>query len=157
MADKPVIRNRGEGSPIWMMGGLYEVKVAGEESGGTVTVMEMTIPEGAGPPLHTHAGGEIAYIIDGSAQFSVDGEVKEASAGSTVYFPKGTVETVAPVGPQPLRILLIYTPGGMDKFFAEAGEPASRRQLPPQPDSPPDVERLAQLGARYGMELRAPS
>ena len=52
------------------------------------------------------------------------------------------------------RVLVTYEPGGIDKFFAEAGEPAQRRELPPTPTSPPDVARLAKIGARYGLEMQ---
>jgi hypothetical protein len=54
------------------------------------------------------------------------------------------------------RVVITHEPGGMDRFFAEAGEPAPRREIPPAPTSPPDVARLAKIGARYGLEI-APS
>lgn len=41
------------------------------------------------------------------------------------------------------RVVITYEPGGMDKFFAEAGEAAQRREVPPPPSSPPDVGRGA--------------
>ena len=157
MADKAVIRASGESKPVWMLGGLYEIKVSGNETGGGATVVEMTVPEGAGPPLHTHDGGEVTYVIEGTALYQYNGEKREVKAGSVIYFPKGTVETFEPVGPTPLRLLIVYTPGGIDEFFEEAGEPAKRREVPPPLTSPPDVERLAQIGERYGLHLQAPS
>ncbi len=51
-------------------------------------------------------------------------------------------------------MVVTYEPGGIDKFFAEAGEPAQRREIPPAPTSPPDVDRLTKLGARYGLEIQ---
>jgi quercetin dioxygenase-like cupin family protein len=154
MADTTVVRASGEGNPIWMLGGLYEIKVAGDESGGSTTVVEMTIPEGSGPPPHIHNGGEVTYIIEGSALYQFNGEKREAHAGTVLYFPKGTVETFEPIGPNPLRILIVYGPGGIDKFFEEAGEAAPRREVPPPLTAPPDVERLAQIASRHGLELR---
>ena len=155
MSDTTVIRAQGEGKPIWMLGGLYEIKASGDETGGSATVMEITVPEGSGPPPHTHDGGEITYIIEGSAVYQHDGEKREAHAGTLLYFPKGTLETFEPMGPKPLRILIVYTPGGVDKFFEEAGETAQRRELPPPLTAPPDLERLSQIASRYGLELRA--
>jgi quercetin dioxygenase-like cupin family protein len=157
MGDKVVIRASDESEPIWMLGGLYEIKVAGEDTGGAATVVQFTIPEGAGPPPHSHNGGEITYIIEGTALYQYNGEKREAHAGTVLYFPKGTVETFEPVGSTPLKVVLVYLPGGMDKFFAEAGEPAARRELPPPMTSPPDLARLAEIGARYGLQLQAPS
>ena len=37
MAGKAIVRKVGEGDAFWMLGGLYEVKVSSEESGGAVT------------------------------------------------------------------------------------------------------------------------
>ncbi|MFI9206037.1 hypothetical protein [Streptomyces sp. NPDC053048] len=45
-------------------------------------------------------------------------------------------------------------PGGIDKFFAEAGEPAQRRELPPQSEAPPDVDRLIEIGKRHGILMQ---
>jgi hypothetical protein len=50
-----------------------------------------------------------------------------------------------------VRLLVIYLPGGIEEFFAEAA-----RELPPPPESPPDVERLAAIAERYGMEMAPP-
>ena len=54
------------------------------------------------------------------------------------------------------KILVIYSPGGIEKFFAEAGEAAPARELPPPLDGPPDVERLSAIAAKHGMEIHAP-
>jgi hypothetical protein len=52
---------------------------------------------------------------------------------------------------------VIYTPGGMDKFFAEAGEPAQRRAVPPPSDAPPDIERLGAIAQKHGLQLKVPA
>lgn len=154
MAEQVVARSAGEGDPIWMLGGLYEVKAAGAETGGNMTVMQFTIPVGAGPPPHVHDCPEAVYVLEGTATFHADGKAVEAGPGSFFYFPAGTEETFEPTSE--MRVLTIYGKGGMDEFFKEAGEPAATRDVPPPPDGPPDLERLVAIGARYGLELRAP-
>ena len=52
---------------------------------------------------------------------------------------------------------MMYIPGGQESFFAEAGEPAASRDLPPTDGTPPDVEQLAAIAARYGMVLKPPA
>jgi hypothetical protein len=54
------------------------------------------------------------------------------------------------------RLLVTYMPGGIDRFFAEAGEPAHSPGLPPAPEGPPDLERLTSIAARYGMDIQQP-
>jgi quercetin dioxygenase-like cupin family protein len=137
-----------------MLGGLYEVKASAEETGGAMTAMEFTIPDGAGPPPHVHDCAEAIYVLEGNATFHIGDEMREAGPGTFLYFPKGTVETFEPAGP--VRLLTFYSPGGMDGFFAEAGEPAGSRTMPPPLQEPPDIEALAEIGTRYGLELRAP-
>ena len=91
-----VVRKRGEGQAIWMLGGLYEVKATGEETNGALTVMEMTIPVGMGPPLHTHPGGEAVYVLEGTARFHIGDETIEAGPGSFFYIAEGTMENFEP-------------------------------------------------------------
>ena len=74
--------------------------------------------------------------------------------GSVFHIPQGTVETFEPTGDKNLRVLVTYSPGGIENFFAEAGEPAQSYELPPPPDGPPDIERLIEIGKRYGMNIQ---
>jgi mannose-6-phosphate isomerase-like protein (cupin superfamily) len=153
MAETIVARKADEGTALWVLGGLYEVKVSADESGGRMTVMEFTVPVGMAPPPHTHEQAEVVYVLEGTANFHISGETVEAGPGSCMYFPAGTPETFEPTGPGPVRVLVVYTPGGMDKFFSMFGETAATRTVPPAPDSPPDVERLISIGAQYGLKL----
>ena len=149
-----VVHARGEGEALWMLGGLYETRLSTAETGGALTCMEFTIPIGASPPPHVHQQDEAVYILEGTGRFHFEGRTVDAGPGTVLFFPKGTEETFEPT--TTMRMLAVYTPGGIDRFFAEAGEPAQRREVPPAPTAPPDVERLASIGARYGLELRAP-
>ena len=56
MATEAIARRGDEGQALWLLGGLYEILVASEETGGNVTVMRMTAPAGTGSPPHTHPG-----------------------------------------------------------------------------------------------------
>ena len=153
MSDQVVVRGASEGTPLWMLGGLYEVKATSDETGGAMSVMEIAIPVGMGPPPHVHDCAEAAYVLEGTGIYHIDRKAVEAGPGSFFYFPAGTEETFEPTSH--LRRLLVYAPGGTDKFFAEA-EPAAAREVPPSPDGPPDLERLVAIAAKHGLELRAP-
>jgi quercetin dioxygenase-like cupin family protein len=153
MGDKLVVRDRGAGNNIWMLGGLYEVKAAADETNGALTVMEVTVPVGAAPPPHIHDCGEAIYVLDGRGLYHVGDDVFDVGPGSFMYFPAGTIETFEPT--ETMRVLLIYTPGGMDQFFEQAGERATSYTVPTQ-SGPPDVERLIELGNRHGLQLLMP-
>jgi len=155
MAGTTVARNAGDSTALWMLGGLYEIRVSSDDTGGAMTAMEFTIPPGAGPPPHVHDAAELVYVLEGSVRFYGEGKTFEAGPGSIVHFPAGVEETFEPMG-GPVRLLAIYTPGGMDRFFAEAGEPAERHAIPPEPSAPPDLERLSAIAEKHGLELRVP-
>jgi quercetin dioxygenase-like cupin family protein len=119
---KTVARNAGDGTAYWMLGGLYELKASGDETDGQATIFEMTLPEGAGPPPHTHPGGESVYVLEGTVKYHIEDDVIEGGPGSFFYVPKDTWEAFEPTSQ--VRLLVIYTPGGADAFFAEAADPA---------------------------------
>jgi quercetin dioxygenase-like cupin family protein len=157
MKDGSVARQKGEGQAFWMLGGLYELKVASDETDGAMTVMEMTVPPGMGPPPHTHPGTESVYVLEGTLRYHIGDDVVAGGPGSVFHVPAGIVEHFEPTGDSPLRVLVTYAPGGIEGFFAEAGELAKSREMPPPDDSPPDLERIAAVGARYGMDILRPS
>jgi len=154
MPDKNVVREPGNGKVVWMLGGLYEIKVAGSETGGALTVVEITAPAGMGPPPHNHDGDETLYVLDGKLRYHLGDKTIDAGPGYVFHVTAGTWEYFEPL--DTCRVLISYMPGGMDEFFLEAGEPAAGYELPPPPTSPPDFERLAAIGARHGLQLRPP-
>lgn len=52
---------------------------------------------------------------------------------------------------QMLRILVTYLPGGIDRFFAEIGEVAPTREVPPPPQAPagPGAHRRHRRAVRH--------
>jgi quercetin dioxygenase-like cupin family protein len=157
MGDDVIARSADDGDAIWMLGGVYTVMAAAGETDGKLTVMEMTIPPGAAPPPHTHPGGEAVYVLEGTITYHIGDDAIEGRAGSFFYIPEGTVEFFEPTGDSPARLLVIYIPGGMDQFFREAGETAPSHELPPPPDAPPDIERIVEIGRRFGMDIQTPA
>ena len=154
MTEKQAVRRPEDSQAIWFLGGLYETRVSSDETAGAITVMEFTIPEGAAPPPHVHRQHETVYIVDGKARYIIGDDTIEVGAGDVVDLPEGTKETFEPIGQ--LHMLVTYVPGGMDKFFVEVGEPAAERRIPDAPSSPPDFQHLAEVGAKYGLELLGP-
>jgi quercetin dioxygenase-like cupin family protein len=154
MAGRTVARKRDEGEAVWMLGGRYEVKVSSEDTDGAMTVMEMWMPAGMGPPPHTHPGTESVYVLEGRLRYHIGDQELDGPPGTFFHIPAGTLEFFEPV--EETRVLVTYAPGGMDKFFAEAGDPATAPGLPPAPEGPPDIERLASIASRYGMEIQQP-
>jgi mannose-6-phosphate isomerase-like protein (cupin superfamily) len=62
----------------------------------------------APPHLH-HDDDEAWYVLEGKLVVQVGGDEVEASAGSGVFVPRGTIHTYWNPGPEPVRYLLVMT------------------------------------------------
>lgn len=145
----------GEGESVWLVGDLIEVKLASEDTGGAYSIVQETSPPEGGPPPHIHHNvDEALYVLEGEVEVLVGDRSTRASAASLVYVPKGTVHTFKNVGTSPSRVLAIISPGGFEKFFLEAGEPAIEGSSPPEGE--PDVGRIIEIGQKYGLEIPPP-
>ena len=145
----------GEGASVWLVGDLITVKLASEDTGGAYSLVEETTPPGGGPPPHVHRNeDEAIYVLEGDVEFLVGEGNVPAGAGSCVHVPSGILHTFKNVGNSPSRILGVFTPGGFEKFFLEAGEPVTEGSSAPEGE--PDVGRLVEIGQKYGLEIPPP-
>ena len=144
---RAVIVGPGEGTRIeGPVGGPLAFKVRGEQTNGVLTALENVIPPGQGPPLHTHANeDESWYVIDGELRFRLDRDVQRAPAGSFVFVPRGTPHCFQNVADAPARILVMFTPAGMERFFDRFAALSA-----------PDPEAFRSIGAPFGMEVVGP-
>jgi quercetin dioxygenase-like cupin family protein len=157
MVSTVVARAPGQGKTLWNLSSLYEVKVSGDETAGSLTAMEMTIPPGSRPPPCTNVFGSSLYVLEGEVRCHLDGAIHEFGAGTFIYIPPGVEETYEAAGGATVRLLVLYTPGNrMDEFFAEVCEPAPQHALPPASDVPLDLQAFADTARRYGMDIKVP-
>ncbi len=144
-----------QGESVWMGGDRITVKLASEDTGGTYSILEGVSPPQGGPPPHTHSNeDEALYVLEGEVEVLLGEETILAGVGSCVYAPRGILHTYRNVGASPSKVLGVVTPGGLERFFLEAGEPAPEGSSPPE--GGPDVERLMSLAAKYGVEISPP-
>jgi quercetin dioxygenase-like cupin family protein len=142
-----VIVGPNEGATIeGPVGGPLSFKVRGEQTNGGLTALENVIPPGQGPPLHTHANeDESWYVIEGELRFKLAGDVHRAPAGSFVFVPRGTPHCFQNVADAPARILVMFTPSGMERFFDRFAALSA-----------PDPEAFEKIGGPLGMEIVGP-
>jgi quercetin dioxygenase-like cupin family protein len=114
-----VFQRPGEGGTVDNpLGGDVVFKARGEQTEGTLTAFETVVAPGEGPPLHTHANeDESLYVLDGEVRFKLGDEIRAAPAGSFVFIPRGAPHTWQNVGDGPARVLIHFTPSGMERFF----------------------------------------
>ena len=144
----------GSGATYWGPGDLYRFLVTGEETGGAYFAMEAIVPPGGGPPPHTHAReDETFYVLDGRVDFRLGDERVTAGPGDFVNVPRGRVHNFHNAGTDVARLILTFTPAGIERFFEETLERALDPTQPP-PDNVDEVAaRYAAAAPRYGMEF----
>ena len=130
------------------VGGPLLLALRGSQTGGRVTALENIVAPGEGPPLHTHdEQDEIWFVVEGDLRFRLEGDVVAAPAGSWAFVPRGTAHCFQNVGSAPARILVLFTPAGMEAFFERFSE------LTPDDVSP---EMFQKLGSDQGMTVVGP-
>jgi mannose-6-phosphate isomerase-like protein (cupin superfamily) len=148
-AAMPIVRLPGEGTTIQgPAGGPLVFKVRGDEAGGSLTAVENVIAPGDGPPLHVHANeDESWFIIEGTVRFRLGDELSDAPAGSFVFVPRGVAHCFANFTDTPARMLVMFTPSGMERFFDAFAA---------TPDGVPVPEAFARAAATAGMTVVGP-
>ena len=147
-------RAAGTGRTYWGPGDLYTFLVTGAESDGAYFAMEALVPAGGGPPPHIHRNeAETFYVLEGACTFRLGDETVVAGPGDFVNVPRGTVHCFRNDGIDPVRLVLTFTPAGIERFFEETLEPApDPRQAPPE-NIDEVAARYAASAPRYGLEF----
>ena len=135
------------------IGGRMVIKASDHQTGGSYSLHENILPAGSpGPRPHIHHNHEESfYVLEGELTIRVGPRTITAPAGSFVLVPRGVVHQPSNPGAQPTRVLLIFSPAGMDGFFAEAAE----RRIPLQaaPNAPANQDAPTDFAQKYGFEF----
>jgi len=153
--DQGIFVGPGDGKDLTNpIGGGMVVKLRDEHTAGAYSVHDNTIPSGSpGPRPHLHRDHEEAfYVLEGELTVRVGPRKIVAPAGSFVVVPRGVVHRPSNPGPEPTRVLLVFSPAGMDRFFEEAAEGRMPLAGPP-PTDPEVLERLGAFTEKYGYEF----
>jgi quercetin dioxygenase-like cupin family protein len=102
-----ILLHAGEGERLESEHRLATIKIGRDE----LAMLEFEIEPGfEGPEPHTHDDHvDSFYVLDGEAEFLVDGETLLLGPGSFVAAPPGVEHTFA-VGPGPSRLLNVHAP-----------------------------------------------
>jgi oxalate decarboxylase/phosphoglucose isomerase-like protein (cupin superfamily) len=81
-----------------------------------LTTGEVIIYPGTGHDPHTHPGEEeMIYVVSGEGVQTVgDGEPFVIREGDALYIPKDTLHSTYNTTWRPLRLVVVYTPGGAE-------------------------------------------
>jgi mannose-6-phosphate isomerase-like protein (cupin superfamily) len=143
-----------EGQAIWFAGALMIMKAAGDQTQKRFAFLDQRVPGDYAVPQHIHHREDEAwYILEGEVTFYCGDETFHAGPGAWVFLPKEIPHSFR-VGSTGGRMLTFSAPAEFADFVTAAGEPAPRLEAPPP--APPDIEQLATIAAKYGIELIGP-
>jgi quercetin dioxygenase-like cupin family protein len=142
------------GPCFWGPGDRYTFLVTGDQTNGAYFIMEAIIPPGGGPPLHIHhREQESFYLLEGTLEITLGEKRLKAATGDFVQIPRGMVHAFYNAGSNTVKMLLFFSPAGMDKYFEEVLEPVRDRlaNIPPVTDAL--IGRMVDAGPKHGIEF----
>ena len=141
----------GEGERIWIVGDTMTLKATGESTDGRLLLFENLTAPGGGPPPHLHTReDEYFYVLDGTFEIRIGDALHTLGAGGFAFVPRGTVHNFRNTGDRAARILVGFTPAGIEGFFRESGRPATDdRPAPPLDDD--EIARTIAAAETYGL------
>ena len=135
----------GKAGSLGSIGVRFLIGVEETHAGGFALVEHPMPPRTLAAPLHRHSReDEYSFVLEGRMGALLGDDVVYAGVGDLVHKPRDQWHTFWNAGDEPCRILEIISPGGFDQYFAELTAILA--------EDPPDLARVAELGARYGLE-----
>ena len=115
------------------------------DSVGAIAVVEhLLAPRTLAAPIHRHSReDEYSLVLAGRLGVFEDGDEVVALPGDLVFKPRGRWHTFWNAGEEPLRVLELIVPGGIEQLFRRLAEPGGEY----------DPETLPPLAAEYGGEV----
>jgi mannose-6-phosphate isomerase-like protein (cupin superfamily) len=151
----PFVVRRDEGEARWWFESLTVIRATAADTGGLMTIVEVTEPPGHEAPLHVHhREDEAFFILEGSATIHVGDESFDVGPGDYAFGPRDIPHRYS-IGPDGCRMLFICTPGGFENLVRGMSVPAESRTLPPPSDEEPDWDHVAAVAEANRCELLA--
>ena len=145
---------------IGLVGDTYTILVAGEDTAGRYSLIDMHIPPGGGPPPHRHDFEEMFSVLEGEIETTFRGKKTIIRAGETINIPANAPHQFQNKSAEAVRLLCLCSPAGQEEFFKEVGVRVATRTTPPPPlDEEAEaafVAKVKALAPKYRTELLPP-
>lgn len=134
-----------DGEELTVRGSTLLFKAIAATTGGAFSLHERHVPAGSRrPPPHVHPDRvEAFWVLEGEAEFELDGDLTRATAGSFVLVPGGVAHTFGAPAERAARVLVLHAPA-LDDYFRQLAELWSA-------ETAPDRDTELDLMRRHGM------
>jgi mannose-6-phosphate isomerase-like protein (cupin superfamily) len=142
----------------WYLGNLTTHLAEEKDTAGTFFLVEAILAPGTEPPPHVHSReDEFFYVLEGEFDMYVGDEAFKVETGECVFLPRFKPHAFVIRSPR-LRVLILFTPGGLEEAFRGASTPAQKLALPTGAVtySTSDLEQAAQRFSEHGVRFLAP-
>ena len=141
MSKQIVITKRGEAEELRAMGAAVRFLCGADKTERAWSLMEVELPERAGPPPHQHPWDEAYYVVQGEVRFQLAGREQQIRAGEFVYAPAGTVHGFQGASSRPARVIIFDAPAHAESFFRELDREVK--------ELPRDLAKVPAIGERH--------
>ena len=143
----PVVVPPAEARILEAFGDRATFLLTGDQTGGLFTMLSSETAPGCGPPPHWHEkDDEWFLVLDGQAEFFMDGEWAGVPVGTAVHVPHGTVHAFRNIGSTPLKQIIHLSPSGFEIFFERCAVEFRR-------EGGPDMAVITAIAAEHGIRF----
>jgi quercetin dioxygenase-like cupin family protein len=137
--------------PMWVLGIMLTVHTGSETTGGGYAVTSDYVLPGQGVPMHVHTReDEAIYVVDGEVTITIGDLQQVARPGDVAHMPRNVAHRFQNTSDRPARIVLVFTPGGIEGLFREVGKPVSDPSEHPPAITAADIAAARNAAERYG-------
>jgi mannose-6-phosphate isomerase-like protein (cupin superfamily) len=141
-----VLRRQDEGEDLRMGPSVVTIKASVDDGDGWLALMDDVLAPGfPGPIPHRHREMvDCFWVLEGELTVRLGEREAAAGPGTLVVVPPGNVHTFANRGDDPVRVLNLMFPAGLEQYL--------KRVAAESAGGPPDPARMAKIAAAYDFE-----
>ncbi|UIJ72592.1 cupin domain-containing protein [Aurantimonas sp. HBX-1] len=103
-------------------GERFIIRTAAADTAGLYTMLELVADPRNGVPMHVHANEEEHFVVlEGRVHLVRGDQAVELSAGDAATVRRGTPHAWCNLSDGPVRMLLVFSPGHLEKMFRFIG------------------------------------
>ena len=144
---QPIFTARNDDGTAHLSGESSQLRLRAEQTDGLFSLTESTLQPGSEQaPLHMHSReDETFYVIEGTITAHVGDQTRDLGPGESVWLPRGVPHRIEASGGEPVRLLMLIAPAGLERFFEEVDAMHAAGTL--------DSEAMRETAARYGITI----
>lgn len=148
------VRQAGDGCHIAVAGDVYTYLASAEDTNGQYALLKAVVHPGGGPPPHLHRKEEEAFfILKGELSIFAGGDWLTATAGDWVLAPRDAEHAFTNNTNEPVEMLILLAPAGLEEMFLLTGTPWADPQEAPGRPKATEVKRMMDMAPKYGIEF----